>query len=176
MPLVEMRGGALFEIPSVAEIGAELDVRLGPEARRQWHEEAARAADDRERVRLRGLKDFRRSTLLTTPAGTRVSLLDGISPEPGWKWVVRLIGVNLAAAGTGQVFITSDSGSALTVQTQSRPVASFTTSAGTQVEFINAGACILGVDEGLYLNFTQNIQGYMIAGWMSVAERVGELA
>ena len=81
----------------------------------------------------------------------------------------------LAATGTGQVFITSDSGSTLTSLTQSKAVASFTTTATSQVEFLNAGACVLDVDEGLYFNFTSNISGYMIAGWMAPTEMVYKL-
>jgi hypothetical protein len=176
MPLAEIRGGAHVEIPNLAEIGAELDARLGPESRATWWDEQASIASQRQREQLRAIKDMRRSTLVTTPAGTRVTILDGITPEAGYKWVIRYIGVYLAAAGTGQAFITSDTTSTLGELTKSKPVAVFTTSAQWQTQSIPEGACILSVDEGLYLNFTQNVTGYMLAGWESPAELVGRLA
>ena len=73
-------------------------------------------------------------------------------------------------------FITSDTTSTLGELTKSKPVAVFTTSAQWQTQSIPEGACILSVDEGLYLNFTQNVTGYMLAGWESPAELVGRLA
>src|SRR5215469_15906914 len=176
MPLVKIQGGADVEIPNLAEIEAIVSIGVGPEQRKHWWGEQARVADERQRQQLRGIKDMRRSTLLTTPAGTRVTLLDGITPEAGYKWVVRYIGVYLASAGTGQAFITSDTTSTLSSLTQSKPVAAFTTSAQYQTQSIPEGACVLSMDEGLYLNFTQNINGYMIAGWETAAERIGILA
>ena len=176
MPLAEIRGGAHIAIPDLAEIGAELDARLGPEARQSWWNEQATIASQRQREQLRALKPMRRSTLLTTPAGTRVTVLDGITPEAGYSWVVRYIGVYLASAGTGQAFITSDTTSTLSGLTQSKPVAVFTTSAQYQTQSMPEGACILSMDEGLYLNFTQNVNGYMIAGWETPTEMVGRLA
>ena len=161
---------------NTAELRAELDLRLGPEQRKEWWTESARHEDLMMRQHYKALKKFRRSTLLTTPAQTRPTVLDGITPDAEWSWVVRQIGVYLASAGTGQAFITSDSAATLGARTQSQPVASFTTSAQYQTIFINSGACILDVDEGLYLNFTSNINGYMLAGWMSPTEMVGRLA
>ena len=172
MPLVEIRGGAKVEIPDLAEIDARIGAAVGPEARKQWWSEAQQW----QREELRTVKDLRRSTLVTTPAQTRVTLLDGITPEAGYKWVVRYISVYLASAGTGQAFITTDSASTLSSITQSKCVASYTTSAQYQAQSIPEGACVLSVNEGLYLNFTQNVVGYMIAGWDVMAERVGVLA
>jgi hypothetical protein len=176
MPEVMIRGGAKLEVPDLAEIGAVVSAGVGPDARRQWWAEQAEIADTRQRAELRALKPLRRSALLTTPAGTRVTILDGITPEGGYVWVVRYIGVYLAAGGTGQAFITTDTTSTLGAITQSKPVAVFTSSAQYQTQSIPEGACILSVDEGLYLNFTQNINGYMVAGWESPAEMVGKLA
>jgi len=176
VPLVKIQGGADVEIPNLAEIEAIVSIGVGPEQRKQWWGEQARIEDERQREQWRGIKDLRRSTLLTTPAGTRVTLLDGIAPAAGFKWVVRYIGVYLASAGTGQAFITSDTASTLSALTQSKPVAAFTTSAQYQTQSIPEGACILSVDEGIYLNFTQNINGYMIAGWEAPAEKIGVLS
>ena len=171
MPLTQIHGGAIVDIPTAEETAAAVDARH----RAFWHEQQA-IESARERERQRAKKDLRRSTLLATPAGTRVTILDGIAPEPGYKWVVRYISVYLAAAGTGQAFITSDTTSTLGALTQAKCVAAMTTSSQYQAQSLPEGACILSVGEGLYLNFTQNINGYMIAGWESVAERIGELA
>lgn len=155
--------------------GAQLDF-VTPAEMKTFQEQQSAIQDVRERERLRGKKDMRRSTLLTTPAGTRPSVLDGITPLPGYKWVVRFVSVYLSATGTGQVFITSDSTSTLGALTQSKCIASFTTTAVYQTQSIPEGACILSADEGLYFNFTSNIAGYMLAGWESIAERIGEFA
>lgn len=155
--------------------GGPIDTLTPAELHDFWREQQA-IQDVRERERQKAKKDLRRSTLLATPAGTRVSVLDGITPEPGYKWVVRFISVYLAAAGTGQAFITSDSTSTLGAITQTKCVAAFTTSAQYQPQSMPEGACILNAAEGIYLNFTQNINGYMIAGWEIAAERIGELA
>lgn len=176
MPLVDIHGGARIEVPNLVEIEAALGGALGPEARRAWWDEQQAIAEARQREQLRTIKDMRRSTLLTTPAGTRVTLLDGISPEAGYKWVVRYISVYLASAGTGQAFITSDTVTTLGALTQAKCVASLTTSAQYQAQSIPEGACVLAENEGLFLNFTQNIVGYMIAGWESAAEQIGKLA
>lgn len=176
MPVVQIRGGASVEIPDLAEIRAEIGAGLGPEARRDWWAEQKAIEDARERERYRGMKDMRRSTLLTTPAGTRVTILDGIAPEAGYKWVVRIVSVFLASAGTGQAYITSDTTSTLGSLTQAKAVASYTTSAAVQVATLPQGACILDEGEGLYLNFTQNINGYMLAGWEVPAMMIGKLA
>ena len=162
MTAVTLRAGMTLEIPNTKEI-AEV---VAAERHKAQIEEMEKA---------RGLKYLRRNTLLSTPAGTRVTLLDGITPEPGYVWAVRSISVTLASAGTGQVYITSDSTSTLGVLTQSKPVAAFTTSATCQVELLNSGACLLNVDEGLYLNFTQNIVGYMLQGWAAPAEMAYKL-
>lgn len=176
MPLAEIRGGSRVEIPNLAEIGLELDARLGPEQRREWWAELQAEQQAKDEILYRAIKDLRRSALLSSPAGTRVTILDGITPEAGYKWVVRYVGVWLATAGTGQAFITTDTSSALGGITQSKPVAVFTTSSVYQTQSVPQGACILSQDEGLYLNFTQNINGYMLAGWESPAEKVGRLS
>lgn len=147
-----------------------------PDEMHAFFREQAAIQDARNRELQRTKKDLRRSTLLSTPAGTRVSVLDGITPASGYKWLVRILGVYLAATGTGQAFITSDTTSTLGALTQSKPVASFLTTGVYQVATFPQGACVLDADEGLYLNFTSNINGYMIAGWEIAAERIGELA
>lgn len=176
MPLAEIRGGAHVEIPNLAEIEATIGAAVGPQARQQWWAELQADQRAKEAQQYRALKALRRSTLLSTPAGTRVTVLDGITPEAGYMWVIRYIGVYLASAGTGQAFITSDTTSTLGGLTQSKPVAVFTTSSQYQTQSVPQGACVLSVDEGLYLNFTQNINGYMIAGWESPAEMVAKLS
>ena len=166
-----VRGGAPIDIPTADEVADAVDPRM----RAFWAEQRG-IAEAREREQLRTMKDLRRSAMLTTPATTRPTVLDGISPEAGYKWVVRLVGVFLASAGTGQAFITSDSASALGVLTQGRPVAALTTSAQFQVATFPQGACVLDEGEGLYLNFTTNINGYTITGWEVMAEQIGKLA
>ena len=160
---------------TVLKSGVEIDIPTRGEVREDIHTAWRDHESQRERERARGIKKFRRSALLSTPAGTRVSILDAITPEAGYSWVIRCISVYLASAGTGQAFITSDTSTTLSSITQSKPVAVFTTSAQYQVEFLNAGACILDVDEGLYLNFTQNVNGYMVAGWMAPTEMIYKL-
>ena len=159
---VQLRAGMTLDIPSRDEIGEVVR-----------HEYSR--AQEAEREKARGIKLLRRSTGVTTPAGTRVSLLDGITPSAGTVWAVRLVGVWLASAGTGQAFITSDSSSTLAAPAQRQVVAEFATSAAYQVATFPAGACMLNVDEGLYLNFTQNINGYILSGWEVPAEMVYKL-
>lgn len=166
-----VRGGQAIDVPTADETADAVDGRM-----RQFFAEQGAIEDARQRNLQRTKKDMRRSTLLITPAGTRVSILDAITPEAGYKWVVRFLSVFLATAGTGQAFITSDTSSTLGSLTQSKLVAVFSTSGIYQTTTFPEGACVLDHNEGFYLNFTQNISGYMVSGWEIMAERIGELA
>jgi hypothetical protein len=168
LPLVPAGVVAVAEVKIAG--GVTFQTATPDEVRGIFREEMKEQA--RETERARAVKAMRRSVQLTTPAGTRLTQLDSVTPAAGYIWSVRLIGVWLAAAGTGQSFITSDTVSTLSTQAQRQPVATFTTSAQWQVAYPPKGACTLSVDEGLYLNFTQNITGYILAGW----EVPGEMA
>lgn len=171
MALQMVKGGQALDIPTPDETAAAVDGRM----RELWAEQSAIEAA-RQREQLRTMKDIRRSTLLLTPAGTRVTVTDGICPESGYKWLLRYLGVWLASAGTGQAFITSDTSTTLGALTQSKVIAVFTNSSAYQTVNFPQGACVLDDGEGLYLNFTQNINGYMVAGWETAAEMIGKLA
>ena len=96
--------------------------------------------------------------------------------DAGYKWVVQLISVTLASAGTGQVYITSDPATTLGGPTKASMVASLLTSGTAQVATFGKGPVILSESEGLFLNFTQNVSSYMITGWHVPSERIGMLA
>lgn len=129
----------------------------------------------REREHARGIKPLRRDTALITPAGTRFTAADAITPESGYVWAVRILSVQLASAGTGEAFITSDTNTAVTTSAQRRLLAAFGTSSQYQVATFNSGACILNGDEGLFLSFSQNITAYMVAGWEVPAQMAYKL-
>lgn len=158
-----IRGGASFD-------------HVTPDEMRGMLGEQAAIESARDRERYRGIKDLRRSINLSSPAGAHITINDGITPEAGYKWLVMGVSVWLAAAGTGEAFITSDTASALAAPTQGRPVITFSTSFVYQVGNLPKGACVLNEGEGLYLNFSQNIQGYMLTGWLTPAELIGRFA
>lgn len=160
--ITTIRGGGTIEHVTPDELRAELRSVM-----------AAESAAERER--LRGIKDLQRAALIASPAGTHITLTDGYTPDAGYKWMIRHIGVYLASAGTGQVFLTTDTTSTLGPTAQARPVAVFLTSGQYQAADIGSGACILSEAQGLYLNFSQNVVGYFMSGWIVPAEMVGKL-
>lgn len=164
MAVTEIRGGAKLEHVTPAEM-------------RQFFEEQANIEQARDRERFKGIKDLRRvSNCPGAAAGTRVTINDGITPDAGYKWLVVAISVFLAAAGTGEALITSDTSSTLGALTQCRPAAVFPTSFQYQIAYPPKAAVVLSEGEGLYLNFSQNISGYMLAGWITPAEMIGRFA
>ena len=130
----------------------------------------------REREKLRGIKDIRRSVQLPGTAATRVTIADGIAVPAGYKWVIRLLGVSTVSAGIGVASITSDPNATLAGASLAMIVASFPNSLIAQVATFGNGACVLSEGEGLFLYFAQNISGYLITGWEVPAERIGEFA
>jgi hypothetical protein len=134
------------------------------------------AESARERERARGVKDMRRSLFVQgTPASTRFTLSDSIGPASGYIWTVRLITVQLATAGTGQVYISSDTNPAATAAQQRSLLWAFGTSQQWQSQTLNSGAAILKSDEGLFFSFTQNITAYMLSGWQVPSEMGSKL-
>ena len=161
MAIVTIQGGAKFETATPDEV------------RKIMQHEAAT-----ERERYRAIKDFRRNVQVVTTAATYSTLTDYVTPEAGYKWLVRLLSVSLASAGTGQAFITSQSGAApvLTMPTQSRCIAEWGTSLAYQVSTFGMAALVLNEGEGLFFNTTANVTGYMLQGWLTPAELVGRLS
>jgi hypothetical protein len=133
-------------------------------------------AQARDKEKIRGIKDLRKAITTGTPSGTYNTISDGVQVDAGYKWVIQLISVTLASAGTGQVYVTSDPATTLGGPTKAAMVASLLTSGTAQVAVFGKGPVILSESEGLFLNFTQNVSSYLIAGWHVPAERVGELA
>lgn len=159
MTTYHIRAGLSFDVPSREDIAEVTRAELAH-------------YDAQQREKLRGLKDLHRDTSLTTPATSRVTITDSITPAAGYKWVVRLLGVQLASAGTLQAFITSDQNATAAL---SRRLVASAASNQYQVVTFNSGACVLNEQEGLLIVGGQNILSYFVAGWEAPAERIGEL-
>jgi hypothetical protein len=89
-------------------------------------------------------------------------------------WGVRLLGAQLASAGTMQAWITSDTSTSTTAANSRRLVASGASNQ-YQVFTFNSGACILLPDEGLFMSAGQNITSYFVAAWEVPAEMAWKL-
>ena len=123
---------------------------------------------------LRGVKLLRRDAPVTTPALTRITTNDNITPESGYVWAVLMVSAQLASAGTFQAFITSDTDTTKTAAMQRRLVASGASNQ-YQAIAIPKNACVLLPGEGLFLNAGQNIISYFLSGWEVPAEMQGKL-
>lgn len=159
MTAYTIRAGLSIDVPSRDDIAAVTRAELA-------------RYDAELREKARGIKDLHRDTSLTTPAVSRVTISDSIAPSAGYKWVLRLLGVQLASAGALQAWITSDQNA--TSGTSRRLVAS-AASNQFQVVTFPAGACVLNEQEGLLIVGAQNILSYFVAGWEAPAERISEL-
>jgi hypothetical protein len=164
-----VRGGGTLDIPTADENAAAAMGHV-----RAFVAEQQEIAQARQRENLRGVKLLRRDTSLTTPATTRITTADGITPEQGYVWCVLMVSAQLASAGTFQAFITSDTDTTRTAAQQRRLVAS---GASNQYQAIPIGknACVLLPGEGLFLNAGQNITAYFLSGWEIPAEMQGKL-
>lgn len=164
-----VQGGRTLDIPSADENAAAVDGRV-----RAWWLEEQEIQQAREREHLRGVKLLRRDFALTTPAGTRFTVTDGITPEQGYVWCVLLVSAQLASAGVFQAFITSDTDTTRTAASQRRLVAAGASNT-YQALTIPKNACVLMPGEGLFLNAAQNILSYFLSGWEVPAEMQGKL-
>ena len=176
MALAKIHGGAEIDILNAAELGAELDLRLGPDQRREWWFDQQEIARQRELEHYRGMKPLARDAQLTTPALTRLTITDSIVAEAGLYWVLRLLSAQLASSGSFQAFITTDTDTTKTAAQQRRLVASSGSNNQYQVFTFNPGAAILRADQGLFLNAGANIISYYLSGWEVPAEMIGKLA
>ena len=130
----------------------------------------------REREHLRGIKLLRRDSSLTTPAQSRLTTIDSITPEAGYIWCVLMISAQLASSGSLQAFITSDTSATFATSAVSRRlVASTSTNNQYPALPIPKNACVLLEGEGLLLNASANISSYFLSGWMLPAEMQGKL-
>lgn len=153
--------------------GGQIDT-VTPAEMRTFIGEQQEIAQARQREQLRGVKLLRRDTALTSPATSRITTLDSITPEQGYVWCVLMVSAQLASAGTFQAFITSDSSGLVTAASQRRLVASGASNIYQAVP-IPKNACVLMPGEGLFLNAGQNIQSYFLSGWEVPAEMQGKL-
>src|SRR5690348_5854995 len=124
-----IRGGATIDVPSAEENAAAVGARL-----QGFYDRQREIAETREREHARGIKLIRRDAVITA-ATSRLTLLDGIGPELGYVWAVRLLSATLASAGTFQAYITSDTSTATTAANSRRLVASAASSATQVVTF-----------------------------------------
>lgn len=132
--------------------------------------------DARDREKYRAIKLLRRDTALTTPAQTRLTTIDNITPEAGYVWCILMISAQLASSSSLQAFITSDTSATFaTSAVQRRLVASTSTNNQYPALAIPKNACVLLEGEGLLLNAGANIQSYFMSGWMLPAEMQGKL-
>lgn len=161
--LQTIRGGGTIDAVSSTEMSA-------------FMAEQAAIQDARDRDKYRGIKLLRRDSSLTTPAQTRLTTIDSITPESGYIWCILMVSAQLASSSSLQAFITSDTSTTFaTAAVQRRLVAS--TSSNTQYPTlpIPKNACILLPGEGLLLNAGANIQSYFMSGWMLPEEMQGKL-
>ena len=151
MPVVTIQGGAKFEIPNRKEI----------------REDLAASLDEREQSRARGFKPIRIALPGPTPA---VGTLYSPGPESGYVWNLKLISVQLAAAGTALVYINSSApvGGAVPL----RLIANLNTATTTSyVTTFSSSQILLMPDEGIYVNASQNLS----AVFMTAAETPAEM-
>ena len=158
-----VRGGGTLNIPDSDEI-------------RQIVREAQVAESAALREELRGVKLLRRDSSLTTPATSRLTTIDSITPEAGYIWCILMVSAQLASSGSLQAFITSDTSATFaTAAVSRRLVASTSTNNQYPALPIPKNACVLLEGEGLLLNSSVNIQSYFLSGWMLPAPMQGKL-
>ena len=163
MAQVLIRGGETFETSSPGEV-------------REIIREAQISEAAALREELRGVKLLRRDSSLTTPATSRLTTIDSITPEAGYIWCILMISAQLASSGSLQAFITSDTSATFaTTAVSRRLVASTSTNNQYPALPIPKNACVLLEGEGLLLNASVNIQSYFMSGWMLPAEMQGKL-
>lgn len=169
MALQQVRGGGTLDIPTADETTAVMMSRV--EA--FWAEQEA-ISEAREREHLRGVKLLRRDSSLATPATSRFTVTDDITPEQGYVWCVLLVSAQLASAGIFNAFISSDTDTTKTAAMQRRLVAAGASNI-YQALGIGKNQCVLMPGEGLALYAGQNIVSYFLAGWEVPAEMQGKL-
>ena len=155
--------------------GGQIDA-VTPTEMRQFYNEQQDIEAARERERFRAVKLLRRDSSLTTPATSRLTTIDSITPESGYIWCILMVSAQLASSGSFQAFITSDTSTTFaTSAVQRRLVASTSTNNQYPALPIPKNACILLAGEGLLLNASTNIQSYFLSGWMLPEEMQGKL-
>jgi hypothetical protein len=166
MAQVTVQGGARWDLPTAAEISDVMDQRLAAFSQVQQQ-----VADARDREHARTIKPMSAAVTVSAAAQTRYTSLDAVGPSQGYIWAIQIIACQLASAGTLQAFITTDTDTTKTAATQRRLVVNGSTSSAYQVATFGKSACLLAADEGLFLNASQNIISYYLAGWEVAAER-----
>ena len=155
--------------------GGQIDA-VTPTEMRQFYNEQQDIEAARERERFRAVKLLRRDSSLTTPAQSRLTTIDSITPESGYIWCILMVSAQLASSSSLQAFITSDTSATFaTSAVQRRLVASTSTNNQYPALAIPKNACILLPGEGLLLNAGANIQSYFMSGWMLPEEMQGKL-
>jgi hypothetical protein len=139
--------------------GAEIDVPTRDEVRADIHSGWQKYLTELEQAKARGIKPIRIARPGPATAAGTLFMTDA-APESGYLWNLKLIGVQLAAAGTGQVYIASSAPS--TSSTPRALIADLNTSKANQVASWSSSQVILYPDEGLYLSFTQNINAVLL--------------
>lgn len=166
-----VRGGGTLDIPTAEE---NATAAMG-HVRSFWSEQEA-IQEARDIEKYRGVKLLRRDSALTSPAQTRLTTIDSITPEAGNIWCILMISAQLASSGSLQAFITSDTSATFaTAAVQRRLVASTSSNNQYPALPVPKNACILLEGEGLLLNASANILSYFMSGWMLPAEMQGKL-
>jgi len=138
--------------------GAEIDVPTRSEVREDIHG-AWRDYQAELRQKARGIKPIRIARPGPVTAASTLFLTDA-APESGYLWNLKLVSVQLAAAGTLLTYIASSAPS--TSSTPLRLIANNLTSNANQVVTFSSSQVILYPDEGLYLSATQNINAVFL--------------
>jgi hypothetical protein len=146
--------------------GAEIDVPTRAEVAEDIHAAWRDHFDAQQRARARGIKAIRFSAPGPVPAVSTLFLPDG--PNTGYIWVLRLMSVQLASAGTVLAYITS--AAPATSATPQRLIANYSTSSTSQVTTFPSGAAMIYPAESVYLSATTNIAAYFLAMWEVPAE------
>jgi hypothetical protein len=160
-----IRGGTPVDIPSTAEIGAEVDQRW-----RQFYDRQQAIADARERERARTIKPVRASG----PSAAKAASFFIPGPDSGYMWNVKLISVQLDSADTVQAFIaTAAPGTGATPRSL---ISKFGASDTTQVVTFSSDQILLNPDEGLWLTAAaHSITAYFVTAIEVMAERIAEV-
>ena len=151
--------------------GAEIDVPTRSEVREDIHG-AWRDYQAELRAKARGIKPIRIARPGPAPAAGTLFLTDA-APESGYLWNLKLVGVQLAAAGTLLTYIASSAPG--TGATPLRLIANNLTSNANQVASWSSSQVILYPDEGLYLAATQNITAVFVTAAEVPAEMYAKI-
>jgi hypothetical protein len=139
--------------------GAEIDVPTREEVRADIHSGWRDYLTELERTKARGIKPIRIARPGPATAASTLFVVDA-APESGYLWNLKLVSVQLAAAGTGQLYVASSAPP--TGVTPRSLIADLNTSKANQVASWSSSQMILYPDEGLYLSFTQNINAVFV--------------